>query len=66
MLIDKKVLGLLARVTAVNASERLRSSRESYKTPFAMRNTLINEIATRYKAKQTMGEFYTKIFPVSQ
>ncbi|KAL9645965.1 hypothetical protein ABK040_001072 [Willaertia magna] len=66
MIIDKKNLGKLVRMTAINANKAVRYKQKQYKKPFPTRRSHINEIIQRHKATNTSNIDFIKTFFIDQ
>jgi len=66
MIVDKKDLGPLVRMTAINANKAVRYKQKQYKKPFPTRRSHINEIIQRHKAQSTSNIDFIKTFFLDQ
>ncbi|KAG2389601.1 hypothetical protein C9374_014161 [Naegleria lovaniensis] len=66
MIVDKKNLGALVRMTAINANKAVRYKQKQYKKPFPTRRNHINEIIQRHKAQSTSNIDFIKTFFLDQ
>eukprot|EP01102_Stenamoeba_stenopodia_P002431 TRINITY_DN12256_c0_g1_i1.p1 TRINITY_DN12256_c0_g1~~TRINITY_DN12256_c0_g1_i1.p1 ORF type:complete len:398 (-),score=83.51 TRINITY_DN12256_c0_g1_i1:97-1290(-) len=62
MVVPKRLLPLLVRLTAINANRAARSIVEGYKRPLTARLNLIKEVASRYELNTSFDEFYGRLF----
>jgi hypothetical protein len=60
MIVDKKSLAPLVRMTAVNANKAVRYNTDGYNKPYPTRRALINEIIDRYKMSNMKNEDFLK------
>jgi len=60
MVVDKKVLAPLVRMTAINANKAVRYSTEGYNKPYPTRRAYVNEISERYKMNNVKNEDFLK------
>eukprot|EP00761_Pharyngomonas_kirbyi_P000255 gb/GECH01000255.1/.p1 GENE.gb/GECH01000255.1/~~gb/GECH01000255.1/.p1 ORF type:complete len:1486 (+),score=342.16 gb/GECH01000255.1/:1-4458(+) len=58
MVVDKKVLAPLVRMTAINANRAVRYQEAMYKRPYPTRMQLIEEIVDRFKKVEASNEDY--------
>ncbi|EFC38122.1 hypothetical protein NAEGRDRAFT_81714 [Naegleria gruberi] len=66
MIVDKKNLGPLVRMTAINANKAVRYKQKQYRKPFPTRRSHINEIIQRHKAQSTSNIDFIKTFFLDQ
>lgn len=64
MVVNKKILLLLVRQTAINATSRVRNLTKGYKKPFPTRFSLIKEIIERYKTDKSFSEYFSNFYSV--
>jgi hypothetical protein len=60
MIVDKKVLAPLVRMTAMNANKAVRYSTEGYNKPYPTRRAMVNEIVERFKMNGVKNEDFLK------
>lgn len=62
MVIPRRVLGALVRLTAVNVADRRRLEHDNYQPPHNRRKLKIQEILQKYSCPMTEAEFFTHLF----
>lgn len=62
MIVGEHIIGILSRITAVNANKIVRKNTTGYQRPHAKRQALISDVATRCKTELPINSYYSCLF----
>ena len=63
MVINDELLGVLVRLTAINANKSVRSTQQAYEVPFVMRKKYVKQVSDRHKYPEPIEIIHTRLFP---
>eukprot|EP01129_Flabellula_baltica_P006251 TRINITY_DN231_c0_g2_i1.p1 TRINITY_DN231_c0_g2~~TRINITY_DN231_c0_g2_i1.p1 ORF type:complete len:508 (+),score=93.98 TRINITY_DN231_c0_g2_i1:262-1785(+) len=63
MIVNDELLGVLVRLTAINANRSVRSTQQAYEGPFVMRKKYVKQVSDRHKFPEPIEVIHTRLFP---